>query len=1135
MTKLNKVLRGGLQASVLMAAGITWGGQPPADSFRGTHEELAAGQRAIEEVRWQHRIWPADNPQPKPSLASLMSDDAFRSRADDALRRSHALEILFRQSISRDDLQAEIDRMARASKDPAFLAETWRALGNDAARIGEAQARPAIASRRLRELYASDASLHSEVRNAAVAAMRRVRSIADLRIIGSYSERTYRRGDAMTTDGSVVVGDPEWKRLQRELRYAFNVVSPDDRPIPTGNVSRIIETETDFHAVTVLAQSDDFIRVASVRWVKTPFDVWWSGKSATIDATPYAPDASLVLPPLSPSCTPDTWSLMDPDMPTPRSAHAAIWTGSEMIVWGGQEGMVLQEGWRYDPSADTWTRISDANAPEPRSDHLAFWTGSEMLVVGGQSTYTTMRYGGRYSPTTNTWSAVSDVNAPPSFLEAAGVWTGSRLIVWGGQDANGTPVSDGGVYDPSTDAWTPTTQTGVPLPRRGHTAVWSGSKMVVWGGTYCTNVPSYSCTDQRTGGVYDPVADSWSSTKTAGAPTARGGHSAVWDGSRMIVWGGSSTDSSTGITTYFGDGMKYNPVNDTWGSMSAMSAPSARDLHRAVWTGTQMIVWGGSDDLGPSIGGGRYSSSTNSWQAVSTTAAPSARYFFSAVWTGSRMVVWGGNDGFGSLDSGGRYDPVTNSWTATRRTSSRPAARDGHSAVWTGAEMLVFGGHWGLSLSSPYDGYRYDLSTDAWQPTATTALWTETTGNAFLWTGSQVLLWGGQQPDPGPPSSYVCVGTGLRYDPTLDAWSSISTTGAPAGRCNHTAVWTGDRMVVWGGVPYGGATEFNDGGRYDPVSQTWTPTSTTDAPSPRYSHSAIWTGRRMVVWGGAGFHGSVSDVGSTGGQYDPNSDTWTPTSLVGAPSARTNHHAAWSGRDMVLRGGTAGFDDFDDGGRYDPDLDAWRATSTTNAPPALTYNDSTFVCGKLVEWGLVSSPSAPPHYTGALYDPLQDSWSPIATDAHVYLHYYFPMVSTDHQVIVWAGDSNFNDTNTGAVYCACSTAPQPASSRIFVEKNSGIPRVTWEIDPAALGYDVLRGSLASLRSSHGNFGTSTTDCLADNHELPWQDDADPAPAGGSWYLIRSVAASSAGTYDDGSARQVAPRDAAIASSPAACP
>src|SRR5438270_5036421 len=33
---------------------------------------------------------------------------------------------------------------------------------------------------------------------------------------------------------------------------------------------------------------------------------------------------------------------------------------------------------------------------------------------------------------------------------------------------------------------------------------------------------------------------------------------------------------------------------------------------------------------------------TDEWGATSTTNAPSARYYHTAVWTGSEMIVWGG-------------------------------------------------------------------------------------------------------------------------------------------------------------------------------------------------------------------------------------------------------------------------------------------------------------------------------------------------------------------------------------------------------------------------------------------------------------------------------------------------------------
>src|SRR5439155_2928221 len=55
----------------------------------------------------------------------------------------------------------------------------------------------------------------------------------------------------------------------------------------------------------------------------------------------------------------------------------------------------------------------------------------------------------------------------------------------------------------------------------------------------------------------------------------------------------------------------------------------------------------------------------DSWTATSTTNAPTGRRFHTAVWTGSEMIVWGGFDeNFVLVNTGGRYNPGTDSWTA---------------------------------------------------------------------------------------------------------------------------------------------------------------------------------------------------------------------------------------------------------------------------------------------------------------------------------------------------------------------------------------------------------------------------------------------------------------------------------------
>ena len=54
-------------------------------------------------------------------------------------------------------------------------------------------------------------------------------------------------------------------------------------------------------------------------------------------------------------------------------------------------------------------------------------------------------------------------------------------------------------------------------------------------------------------------------------------------------------------------------------------------------------------------------------------------------------------------------------------------------------------------------------------------------------------------------------------------------------------------MIVWGGFD---GTNANTGGQYDPAADSWSPTTLTGAPSARRFHTAMWSGTKMIVWGG---------------------------------------------------------------------------------------------------------------------------------------------------------------------------------------------------------------------------------------------------------------------------------------------
>jgi hypothetical protein len=258
----------------------------------------------------------------------------------------------------------------------------------------------------------------------------------------------------------------------------------------------------------------------------------------------------------------------------------------------------------------------------------------------------------------------------------------------------------------------------------------------------------------------------------------------------MIVWGGSYN----GIHD---TGGRYDPITDTWAATSTQSAPSGRFHHTAVWTGDEMIVWGGWPKVDT---GGRYNPVEDTWLATSTTNAPEGRIWHTAVWTGNRMLVWGGEGvaGYPGLDTGGQYDLASDIWYPMS-TLGAPAPRRGHAAVWAGTCMIV----WGVQYRGP--GGTYDPVADVWTPVSRLNEPWGSTSHPAVWTGKFMVVWGGGGGND----------MGGRYDPITDAWHPTTTVGAPLARTSHTGVWTGTDFIIWGGNARGGPY-LNSGGLYTP-------------------------------------------------------------------------------------------------------------------------------------------------------------------------------------------------------------------------------------------------------------------------------------------------------------------------------
>ena len=148
-------------ATSAMAARRKVRANPEAFSFA----ERVAYQRAIEDVYWRHRIWPrngGENPDPKPSLDAVMSQAQLENKVTGYLRDSLALEEYWQKPITAEQLQAEMQRMARDTKQPEVLRELFEALGNDPAVIAECLARPILAERLIADFSAQGQTRHVE-------------------------------------------------------------------------------------------------------------------------------------------------------------------------------------------------------------------------------------------------------------------------------------------------------------------------------------------------------------------------------------------------------------------------------------------------------------------------------------------------------------------------------------------------------------------------------------------------------------------------------------------------------------------------------------------------------------------------------------------------------------------------------------------------------------------------------------------------------------------------------------------------------------------------------------------------------------------------------------------------------------
>ena len=389
-----------------------------------------------------------------------------------------------------------------------------------------------------------------------------------------------------------------------------------------------------------------------------------TSSGATSNGPAIAFDASAMPSPVSATAqdlTSGQWSTLPPAPIASRDGASVLWTGTELLVWGGASGteddQLHADGVAYDPATGRW-RLLPAAPLSPRVGQAAVWTGSEMVVWGGRvqqgpDSSEVTADGAAYDPSTNHWQLL-----PPSPLTARSdtiaVWTGAEMVILGGKsaEAGGSSQSygDGAAFDPAASQWQ---ALPAPVPPAGHSLSW----------------------------------------RTA---IQAGSHLLAWSEWAMSITSGPDTGAETGGVDLF----DYDELSGRWelipGTLGALP-----DVEVALWTGRLAVVRGEPDNCGLcshpfwAEATALYDPATNRWTAV--PADPLQLDGLVSVWTGGALLSFNSDGSVTDGPSGdivpgdaSVYDPAAGSW---QRIAPGPFGCEAAAEVtpaWTGHQVLIY-------------------------------------------------------------------------------------------------------------------------------------------------------------------------------------------------------------------------------------------------------------------------------------------------------------------------------------------------------------------------------------------------------------------------------------------------------------
>jgi hypothetical protein len=278
----------------------------------------------------------------------------------------------------------------------------------------------------------------------------------------------------------------------------------------------------------------------------------------------------------------------------------------------------------------------------------------------------------------------------------------------------------------------------------------------------------------------------WLPMTTVNAPTPRGTPGAVID-HKLIIAGGSA-GGVPGLAT----AAAYDSDVDGWTALPDLN--NARCAHTLVSSGSFVYAFGGLSDCGngaTQIGTlEQWKPGDANWTVVSGSGTPAARYAHVSIWTGSGLLVYGGSVGSASyVATGAVYDPNKNIWadascalTGCERDSSPMVVDQGYVRLWGGV-----GGN------AP-SGLKYEIATRVWSAWTPDANFPTSLGNPAD-DGRRIYF-----PSGGGATNLDVV----VYDRQTKSQSKDTAPSPSNLSASGSIGWTGTEVILWGPTAAGG-------------------------------------------------------------------------------------------------------------------------------------------------------------------------------------------------------------------------------------------------------------------------------------------------------------------------------------------